>query len=83
MEELDDEIKIDDLKQCTYMGVKFPIYFQDPHWIQFNGAFVLAVDPAYVTMQMKANWMQKFVPELMKLGKEVLEKNLNIKITST
>jgi len=62
------------------VGVKFPVYFQDPHWVQLNGTFLLAVDPAYVTMQMKSNWVHKYVPELVALGKQILEKNLNIKI---
>lgn len=80
LEELDDAVGTDDLKQWTYMGVKFPIYFQDPHWIQYNGTFMLAVDPAFVTMPMKANWLAKYAPELMKLGHQILEKNLHIKI---
>jgi len=79
-EDLDEAVGTDDLKPVKFMGVDFPIYFQGPHWIQYNGTFMLAVDPAYVTMPMKANWMAKYAPELMALGKQILEKNLNIKI---
>jgi len=82
LEELDDAVGTDDLKPVKFMGIDFPIYFQSPHWILLNGAFVLAVDPKYITMEMKANWMQKYVPELVALGKEILEKNLHIKIGS-
>lgn len=82
LEDLDDAVGTDDLKKPKYMGVEFPVYFQSPHWIQYRGTFMLAVDPAYVTMPMKANWMAQYAPELMALGKKILEKNLNIKIES-
>jgi len=79
-EDMDEELGTDDLKPCTFMGVTFPVYFQGPHWIQNSGVFMLAVDPAYVSMQMKAQWTQRYAPELMALGKKILEDNLHIEI---
>ena len=67
-------------KSFTWMGVKFPAYFKDPHFIQIKGSIVLAIDPDCVSMEMRANWQNIYVPELAALGKKIIEKHLKIKI---
>jgi len=67
-------------KSFTWMSVKFPPYFVGPHFVQVKGSFVMAIDPACVSMEMRTNWQTKYIPELAALGKKVLEKNLKIKI---
>lgn len=66
---------VKEFEDFEYFGVKFPHYFKNPHFIQLpDGAIILGVDPACVTMEMKAKWREVYVPELMKLTKQVLEK---------
>ena len=67
-------------KPFTWMGVKFPAYFKGPHFVQVHGSIVLAIDPACVSMAMKSNWQNIYVPELAALGKKIIEKHLKIKI---
>jgi len=67
-------------KDFTWKGVKFPGWAQGPHFIVLKGSFVLAIDPNCVTMEMKTNWVQKYVPILVSLGKQVLEKLLKEEI---
>ncbi len=67
-------------KDFTWKGIKFPAWAQGPHFIVIKGSFVLAIDPNCVTMEMKANWVQKYVPLLVELGKKVLEKLLKEEI---
>ena len=66
----------------TWKGVKFPGWAQGPHFIELKGSFVLAINPNCVTMEMKTNWVGKYVPILVSLGKEVLEKLLKEEIRS-
>ena len=69
-------------KPFKWHGVDFPAWAKNPHFVILNDrTFALAMDPNYVSMEMKANWMQKYVPELVKLGKQVLEKLLKEKIS--
>ncbi len=63
-----------------WKGIKFPGWAQGPHFIVLNGSFVLAIDPNCVTMEMKTNWVGKYVPILVDLGKQVLEKLLKEEI---
>jgi len=72
-----EEPKGDDFE---WKGVKFPGWAQGPHFIVLNGSFVLAIDPNCVTMEMKSNWVGKYVPILVQLGRKVLEKLLNEEI---
>lgn len=67
-------------KSFTWQGVKFPAYFRDPHFIQIKGSIVLAIDPDCVSMEMRTNWQNIYIPELAALGKKIIEKNLKIKI---
>jgi len=67
-------------KPFTWMGVKFPAYFKGPHFVQVKGSIVLAIDPACVSMEMRTNWQNIYVPELAELGKKIIEKHLKIKI---
>ena len=67
-------------KPFTWMGVKFPAYFRGPHFIQVKGSIVLAIDPDCVSMEMRTNWINIYVPELAALGKKIIEKHLKIKI---
>lgn len=69
-----------ELKPFEWMGVKFPPYFQGPHFLDVKGSTVMAIDPKYLTMEMKTNWEAKYRPELAALGRKVIEKALNIKI---
>ena len=67
-------------KSFTWQGVKFPAYFKGPHFIQIKGSIVLAIDPDCVSMEMRTNWQNIYVPELAALGKKIIEKHLKIKI---
>jgi len=67
-------------KSFTWMNVKFPAYFKGPHFIQIKGSIVLAIDPDCVSMEMRTNWQNIYVPELAALGKKIIEKHLKIKI---
>ena len=67
-------------KSFTWLGVKFPAYFKGPHFIQIKGSIVLAIDPDCVSMEMRTNWQNIYVPELAALGKKIIEKHLKIKI---
>ena len=67
-------------KPFTWMGVKFPAYFKGPHFVQVKGSIVLAIDPDCVSMEMRTNWQNIYVPELAALGKKIIEKHLKIKI---
>ena len=67
-------------KPFTWMGVKFPAYFKSPHFVQIKGSIVLAIDPDCVSMEMRTNWINIYVPELAALGKKIIEKHLKIKI---
>ncbi len=67
-------------KPFTWQGVKFPAYFKGPHFIQIKGSIVLAIDPDCVSMEMRTNWQNIYVPELAALGKKIIEKHLKIKI---
>lgn len=78
--ELEEAVGAKDLKSFEWMGIKFPPYFKGPHFVDVKGSTVMAIDPAQVTMEMKANWESKYRPELAELGRKVLEKALNIKI---
>ena len=78
--ELEEVIGTKDLKPFEWMGVEFPPYFQGPHFVEVKGSIVMAIDPAYVSLEMKANWDMKYRQELSDLGKKVIEKHLNIKI---
>ncbi len=70
-------------KPFKWHGVEFPAWAKGPHFVILNDrTFALAMDPAFVSMEMKTNWMQKYVPELVKLGKQVLEKLLKEEIKS-
>jgi len=74
------EAKDAEPKPFTWMGVKFPAYFKGPHFVQVKGSIVLAIDPACVSMEMRTNWQNIYVPELAALGKKIIEKHLKIKI---
>lgn len=63
-----------------WKGVKFPAYFQGMHFVDVKGSTVMAVDPACLTIEMKANWESIYRPELAALGRQVIEKALDIKI---
>lgn len=76
---IDKPSKTDEPKPTMYHGVEFPAYFQGPHFIDIKGSLVMAIDPRCVTMGMKSNW-ERYRHELAALGKQVIEKNLNIKI---
>ncbi len=78
--ELEETVGAKEPKSFEWMGVKFPPYFQGPHFVDVKGSTVMAIDPACVTMEMKANWDMKYRGELAELGKKVIEKALNIKI---
>jgi len=78
--ELEEAIGTKELKPFEWMGVEFPPYFQGPHFVEVKGSIVMAIDPAYVSLEMKANWDFKYREELSELGKKVIEKALNIKI---
>ena len=78
--ELEEVIGTKDLKPFEWMGVEFPPYFQGPHFVEVKGSIVMAIDPACVSLEMKANWDMKYRQELSELGKKVIEKHLNIKI---
>ncbi len=80
MEEIEEAVGAKELKPFEWMGVTFPPYFQGPHFVEVKGSIVMAIDPANVSMEMKANWESKYRPELAALGKKVIEKYLNIKI---
>ena len=67
-------------KSFTWQGVKFPAYFKGPHFIQIKGSIVLAIDPDCVSMEMRTNWQNIYVPELAALGEKIIEKHLKIKI---
>ena len=69
-------------KPFKWKGIDFPAWAQGPHFIELKGSFVLAIDPNCVTMEMKTNWVQKYVPILVQLGKKVLEKLLKEEIRS-
>lgn len=77
MEEVEETIAPDG-KPFDWHGVEFPGWAQGPHFIRLHtqGTFCLAIDPACVTMEMKANWTRKYVPILVNLGQQVLEKLL-------
>jgi len=72
--------KTEEPKPFTWLGVKFPAYFKGPHFIQIKGSIVLAIDPDCVSMEMRTNWQNIYVPELAALGKKIIEKHLKIKI---
>ena len=72
--------KTEEPKSFTWQGVKFPAYFKGPHFIQIKGSIVLAIDPDCVSMEMRTNWQNIYVPELAALGKKIIEKHLKIKI---
>ena len=58
-----------------YMGVDFPDYFKKPRWVQTHDqSFTLAIDTSEMTMEMKAAWNSKYLPQLARLAKLVLEK---------
>jgi len=78
--ELEEAIGTKDLKPFEWMGVEFPPYFQGPHFVEVKGSIVMAIDPACVSLEMKANWDLKYRKELADLGKQIIEKHLNIKI---
>ena len=64
-----------------YMGVKFPWYFVDPRWVQTNDmSFTLAIDNSEWPASQNALWNSKYLPELAKLAKKVLEKLTNSKV---
>jgi len=69
-------------KPFKWKGIEFPAWAQGPHFIELKGSFVLAINPNCVTMEMKTNWVQKYVPILVNLGKQVLEKLLKEEIRS-
>lgn len=71
---------VDPPKETEWMGVKFPAYFQGMHFVDVKGSTVMAVDPACLTMEMKANWESVYRPELAALGRQVIEKALHTKI---
>jgi len=78
--ELEEVIGTKDLTPFEWMGVEFPPYFQGPHFVEVKGSIVMAIDPACVSLEMKANWDLKYRKELADLGKKIIEKKLNIKI---
>lgn len=78
--ELEEVMGAKEPKSFEWMGVKFPPYFQGPHFVEVKGSIVMAIDPACVSLEMKANWDLKYRKELTALGKEIIEKKLNIKI---
>jgi len=62
-------------KTFKYMGVDFPDYFKKPRWVQTHDqSFTIAIDTSEMTMEMKAAWNSKYLPQLARLGKLVLEK---------
>jgi len=79
-EKIEEAVGAVELKPFEWMGVKFPPYFQGPHFVEVKGSIVMAIDPACVSLEMKANWDMKYRGELSDLGKKVIEKALNIKI---
>jgi hypothetical protein len=80
MEDVEDVIAPED-KPFKWHGVEFPAWAKNPHFVILQDrTFALAMDPNFVTMEMKSNWMHKYVPELVKLGKKVLEKLLDEEI---
>jgi len=78
--ELEEAVGAKEPKSFEWMGVKFPPYFQGPHFVDVKGSTVMAIDPKYLTMEMRTNWEAKYRPELAALGRKVIEKALNIKI---
>ena len=79
-ESLTPDAPVPEPKPFTWMDVKFPAYFKGPHFVQVKGSIVLAIDPDCVSMEMRTNWQNIYVPELAALGKKIIEKHLKIKI---
>jgi len=67
-------------KEFEWKGVKFPGWCKNPHFVEIKGSAVMAIDNDAVTIEMKANWETRYRPILAALGKQVIEKALNIKI---
>ncbi len=62
-------------KTFKYFGIDFPIYFKGARWVQTHDqSFTLAIDASNMTLEMKAAWNSKYIPQLARLGKLVLEK---------
>jgi len=81
MNDLEEAVKAEEPKPFKWHGVDFPAWAQGPHFVMLaSQTFALAIDPNCVTMEMKSHWMLKYVPELVQLGKKVLEKLLDDKI---
>lgn len=68
-------------KEQTWHGVTIPTWAVNPRFVQINDrTFTVAIDPDKITMEMKANWNQKYIPELAAIGKKVLESLLKEKV---
>lgn len=69
-----EEAVVDVLKEFEYFGVKFPGYFKNPRFVQTNDlSFTIAIDTDSMSMEMKANWNTKYIPQLAALTLKVME----------
>ncbi len=76
-----EELVVEDLTEFNYFGVKFPGYFRNPRFVQTNDlSFTIAIDTDNMSMELKANWNTKYLPELAELTKKILQKLTKEKI---